>query len=54
MANTAKELNFYLHFILIDLNINGHMVPVGTLLDRAGLRHSCILMFSCASVIIHK
>lgn len=54
MANIAKELNFYLHFILIDLNINGHMVPVGTLLARAGLRHSCILMFSFTSVIIHK
>lgn len=27
MAGTTKELNFCFHFILINLNVNGHMWP---------------------------
>lgn len=52
MTVATKELKFYLPLILINLNINSHMVPVGTILDRADLKNSYILMSIFARVII--
>lgn len=40
MASAAKELNFYLYFILLNFNVGDLMWPVAALLESTALRPS--------------
>ena len=51
MVSAAKELNFYLYFILLHFNVGDLMWPVAALLERTALRpahspHSKLLTLS--------